>query len=62
MKEDYNFLYHYNTYSKLWGAMTVESVGHYFNRDSDKGDFALGKTRKEARESLKVKLTEATTN
>lgn len=62
MKEDYNFLYHYNTYSKLWGAMTVESVGHYFNHDSDKGDFALGKTRTEARELLKVKLTKVTTD
>ena len=62
MKENYNFIYHYNTYSKLWGAMAIESVGHYFNADSDKGDFALGNTRKEARDLLTKKLSKCVTN
>ena len=41
--------------------MTIESVGHYFNADSDKGDFALGNTRKEARDLLTKKLSECVT-
>ena len=55
MKEDYGFIYHYNTYSKLWGAMTVESVGYYFNGES-KGNYVFGNTRAEARDLLKEKL------
>lgn len=54
-KEDYGFIYHYNTYSKLWGAMTVESVGYYFNGES-KGNYVFGSTRAEARDLLKEKL------
>jgi hypothetical protein len=56
MKEDYGFIYHYNTYSKLWGAMTVESVGFYFNGETTKGSYVLGRTRAEARDLLNEKL------
>ena len=56
MKEDYSFIYHYNTYSKLWGAMTAESVGYYFNGETTKGNYVLGKTRAQAPDLLKEKL------
>jgi len=61
MKHNYNFIYHYNTYSKQWGAMTRESVGHYFNRDEQKGDYTFGKTMSEASEKLTEQLEEAVT-
>ena len=53
--EDYRFLYHKNTYSGDWGAMTVDSVGFYFNGEN-KGNWVKAKTRNEARDLLKEKL------
>ena len=52
--EDYGFLYHRNTYTKKWGAMTANSVASYFN--GEKGDYVRAKTRVGARELLKEKL------
>jgi len=57
-KEDYNFIYHYNTESvtpsRRVGAMTVESMGSYFNGGD--GDYVFAKNRVDARELLKKKL------
>jgi hypothetical protein len=53
--EKYNYIYHYNTYTKLFGAMTVESVAAYFSGGA--GDYVTGKTREIARETLTKKLT-----
>ena len=57
-KEDYNFIYHYNTLcstpSRRVGAMTSNSFEAYFN--GDKGDYIKASTRVEARELLKKKL------
>lgn len=53
--ENYGFIYHYNTYSKKVGAMTIESVGHYFSGDKE-GNYVTAETRAKARKALKDKL------
>jgi len=56
LKHNYSFFYHYNTYTKMWAAMTADSVGHYTNMDLVRGNFAFGKTMTEANVNLTEKM------
>lgn len=61
INHNYSYFYHFNTYTKEWGAMTADSVGHYANRDFKNGNFAFGKTIAEANNNLTIKLEASTT-